>query len=75
MQHIQMLPLILVYPLHLDIEKRIRVNGYACPVSDDRGEPCLVAAFDPCPFLPEPGIIGKGLYLPDLVLKILDLPI
>ena len=48
-EHIQVLPLVLVQSLHLDVEERLRVDGDAGPLLDETGQRELVVGFHGTP--------------------------
>ncbi len=56
-----MLPLVLVQPLHLDVEERLRIHNDAGALFDKAGEGPLVFDFDRLPFSLEIEIDGERL--------------
>ena len=72
MEHVQVLPLVLMETLHLYVEQRIRIYHDADPILYDGCKSGFVATLDLLPFRPEPRIISKRFYLPDLFFEMFD---
>ena len=69
-QHVQVLPLVLVQPLHLHVEQRLRIHGDPGALPDERGEAILVGGLDRVPVRLETGVGGERLDADELRLQI-----
>ena len=70
-QHVQVLPLVLVQPLHLDVEQRLRIDGDAGAFLDEAGQSArLLSAFTVAPLALEAGVVASGSSALELVLEI-----
>ena len=72
MQHVQVLPLVLVQTLHLDVEEGVRVDGDPCPFPDQAGKIGLVGALDLPPLMLECRIVGPLLQPRQLPFHVAD---
>ena len=63
-----MLPLVLVDPLDLHVEQRVRIDDDARATADQLGQVALVLALDVAPRVEERGIVRRGLERAELVL-------
>ena len=66
-QHGKVLPLVFVDTFHLHVEERLRHDGDAGALSDERGEPSLVSKLHLSPLLLKLGVVGEGFELAELV--------
>ena len=71
-QHVQVLPLVLVQPLHLDVEERLRVHDDTGALLDERGQSSLVLGLDRLPLRLETGIGCQRLEALELVFQVRD---
>jgi hypothetical protein len=59
MKDIQMLPLVFVNPLHLNIEERPGINGYAGSILDSQGQTVFALSLDGPPILQKSFVINE----------------
>ena len=69
-QDVQVLALVLVQPLHLDVEERVRIHDDAGSLLDEAGQGTFVVGLDRSPLALEVDIVGQRLqslraHLPD----------
>ena len=70
-QHVEVLALVLVQPLHLDVEERLRIHDDVGPLLDEAGQSSLVVGLDGSPLHLKVGVTrhrldAAGARLPDL---------
>ena len=73
-QHVQVLPLVLVDPLHLDVEEGVRIDGDPGPLLDQAGKIGLVGLLDLPPLFLEYRIVGQLLQPRQLLSRLLTQP-
>ena len=71
-QHVQVLALVFVQPLHLDVEERLRIDADAGSLLDERGQRALVVGLDRLPLALETAVGGQRLEARELVLQVGD---
>ena len=64
---LQVLPLVFVDALYQHVEERIRRDGDARALGDERGEPALVRELHVAPLLLELRVVGERFELAELV--------
>ena len=65
-----MLALVLVQPLHLDVEERVRIDEYVGSLLDETRQHSFIIGLDGLPILLEVGVRDQPLQLRELVLQI-----